>query len=234
MKVAAFFIGIAIVLASCSNNEPELTYEPTFTKQLEQNEGTRFALISFDASMIDLGKMVSFDTEKTILFSNEGNETLLIDKIEAAQDGVEVRSFTYEIPPGETGRLRIKVDPDLPPQKYLVPLKIYSNSSIELDSSQLELRFELTNQLSVGGIYISQNDRVNVRMFPSLDATVLFGLEKGDAITCVGAMHKEYVEAFDSDLWFYVDYNGRKGWLLSALTTFEEAETMAVLLPEPE
>ncbi len=234
MKFAAFFIGIAILLASCSNNESNLSNEVDFTEQLELTQQSRFALISFDAPTINLGKMVSFDTEQTILFSNEGNETLLIDKIVAEQDGVEVRSFTYEIAPGETGRLRIKIDPDLAPQQYYVPLSIYSNSSLEADSSQLALEFELTNNLSVGGIYISENDRVNVRMFPSLDATVLFGLEKGDAITCVGAMHKEYVEAFDSDLWFYVDYNGRKGWLLSALTTFEESETMAVLLPEPE
>jgi hypothetical protein len=232
MKVAVFFIGIAIVLASCSNEEPNITYEPSFTEQLEQNESTRFALLRFDAQIIDLGKMVTFDTEKTILFSNEGNEPLLIDKIVAEQDGVEIRSFTYEIMPGETGRLRIKVDPDLPQQQYLVPLTIYSNSSLESNSSQLELKFELTNQLSVGGIFISENDRVNVRMFPSTEATVLFGLNKGDAVTCVGAMHKEYVEAFDSDLWFYVDYNGRKGWILSALTSFEASETMASLLAE--
>ena len=82
-------------------------------------------------------------------------------------------------------RHRLKLSKDIPEGIYTEALYLSSDHN-PANEIRFELKYEISNQLLVGGLFIEENDRVNVRMFPSLDATILFGLEQGDAITCVG------------------------------------------------
>lgn len=228
MKLAAFLFGLILVIFSCSS-ENDTQSNQISTTSISETPDKLFAQIGFEDKVIDLGKLVTFEKTHIIRFTNEGDTTLVLEDVYTNNDLIEVYSFTYEIEPGDQGKIRVKVNSDLAQEAYTDFLFIKSNNNNTSSLARLELKFELSNDLVIGGYFIEEGDRVNVRMFPSLEATVLFGLEKGDSIECIGAMHKEYVDDFDSDLWYYVDYNGRKGWLLSALTEFKKEEVVAMV-----
>lgn len=228
MKVAAFFLCILLV-ASCKNQQESAAEEQnSAVVQIKQPSEDLYAQIGFKDSTIQLGKVVSFDNNQIIYFTNEGNNHLIIEEVYTQTDRIEVFGFTYEIAPGEQGKIRIRIDEGLEHQGYSDSIFIRANSGNSPSLARLEINYELSNNLVIGGIFIEEKDRINVRMFPSLEASVIFGLEKGDEITCIGAMRKEYVEDFDSDLWYYVNYKGRKGWVLSALTDFKQQEVIAM------
>ncbi len=226
MKVLAFFLCI-VILASCTNeskNKEEKT--KTEASYMEEDTSSLFTRIGLEDAKVDLGKLVSFNNSQEIRFTNNSHSRLIINEVYTESDRVKVYGFTFEIEPGEQGTIRLKIDQNLNQEAFSDYLFIRTNDEQSL--ARLRIDYELSDSLVVGGFYVEDNDRINVRMFPSLDATVLFGLNKGDEITCIGAMKKDYVEAFDSDLWYYVDYNGRKGWILSALTDFKTTEIVAM------
>ncbi len=226
MKVLAFFLCI-VVLASCTNeskNKEEKT--KTEASYMEKDTSSLFTRIGLEDAKVDLGKLVSFNNSQEIRFTNNSHSRLIINEVYTESDRVKVYGFTFEIEPGEQGTIRLKIDQNLDQEAFSDYLFIRTNDEQSL--ARLRIDYELSDSLVAGGFYVEDNDRINVRMFPSLDATVLFGLNKGDEITCIGAMKKDYVEAFDSDLWYYVDYNGRKGWILSALTDFKTTEIVAM------
>lgn len=228
MKLAAFFLCI-LLLASCKNeNEKVQDVNPMITTKSTPSAVNLYAQIGFENRVIELGKIVSFENNHVIHFTNEGDTTLVIHDVYAESDRIEIHGFTYEIKPGEQGKIRLKIDSDLDLQSYSDYIFINSNNKNTPSLARLEINYELSNDLVVGGVFVEEGDRINVRMFPALDATVIFGLEKGDQVNCIGAMRKEYVEDFDSDLWYYVSYNGRKGWILSALTDFKKEEIVAM------
>lgn len=221
MKLAAFFLCI-LFFASCKNQLDSDHMVDVNMPEIENTVTSVSAQIGFENRKIELGKIVSFNNNHIIYFTNEGDTTLILNDVFTESDRVEVFGFTYEITPGAQGKIRLKIDPKLDHQSYSDYLFIRTNSNNTSSLNRLELHYELSNDLVIGGLFVDVLDRINVRMFPSLDATVLFGLEKGDYVKCIGSMRKDYVQDFDSDLWYYIDYNGRKGWVLSALTEFEE------------
>jgi len=228
MKVIAFFLCI-LFLASCSNQDQSNTsVDKQEALKLEQNVKHLYAQIGFENKNIELGKIVSFDNNQILYFINQGDTTLVINEVYTESDRIEVYGYSYEVAPGEQGRIRLKISPSLEHKNYSDYLYIRTNSNQTPSLARLEINYEISNDLIIGGFFVEDNDRINVRMFPSLEATVIFGLEKGDNISCIGAMHKDYVEDFDSDLWYYVEYKGRKGWVLSALTDFKQQEAIAM------
>jgi len=228
MKLSAFFLCI-LLLASCKNQmDSEKVEDTTSIEQVDNQKVNLYAQIGFENKRIELGKIVSFENNHVIHFTNEGDTTLVLNDVYTESKRIEIHGFTYEVGPGEQGKIRLKIDSNLDLQQYNDFIFIKSNNNDTPSLARLEINYELSNDLVVGGIFVEDGDRINVRMFPSLDATVIFGLEKGDYVTCIGAMQKDYVEDFDSNLWYYVDYNGRKGWILSVLTDFRKQEVVAM------
>ncbi len=230
MKITSFIICL-LFLVSCkkqvtSDQQVNLIAKPFSNEK----DNPLYAQIGFENRILDLGKIVSFDNNPIIHFTNEGDTTLIINEVYTLNDRLEVLGFTFEIAPGEEGKIRLRIDKDIEHQAYsdYIFVRTNNNNNNKPSLARLELKYELSDNLEIGGEFVEEGDRINVRMFPSLEATVLFGLETGDSVTCTGAMHKDYVADFDSDLWYYVDYNGRKGWVLSTLTKFKKTKTVAL------
>lgn len=72
--------------------------------------------------------------------------------------------------------------------------------------------------------WVSTGDRVNVRNYFSLQATVNFILDKGDEVEVLQKSRKQqYVDGYGTDYWYKINFAGKEGWvfgkLLKALTT---------------
>jgi uncharacterized protein YgiM (DUF1202 family) len=228
MKVTAFFLCV-ILLASCKKtNNPDKIGGKLNTELINNSDDLSYAQIGFKNRFIDLGKIVPFDNNQILHFTNEGDTTLIINEVYAENEHFEVFGFTYEVAPGGEGKIRLRINPSLEVKSYTDFIFIKTNTNNTSSLARLTIKYELSDDLIIGGSFVEEGDRINVRMFPSLDATVLFGLEKGDEVKCIGAMHKDYVEEFDADLWYYVDYKGRKGWVLSVLTDFNTTGVVAM------
>lgn len=224
MKLTAFLILSLLAFVSCKNQPDQFSEAKATMVSLVEKPALEYRM-GFDDRTIKLGKVVPYLNSHTVYFTNHSDSPLYIDDVFSKSEHIDIHSFTYEIAPGAQGKIKFRIDHTVEKETYSDFLYVLENSVEPSEPLILELDYEFTEELVIGGQFVEDGDRINVRMFPNLEATVLFGLDPGDEVICKGAMFRDYVEQFDSNLWYYVEYKGRKGWVLSVLTDIKQLES---------
>ena len=216
-------ISLLIILACFSNilfaiEQTDIDYAAYQTVKSAAPSTSKLVL---KESNHDLGS-IDFGTEQVYHFEfmNHGPATLVIEEIFAKGDLASVISYTPRIEQGETGKIRVKFESGLEIGKFSEWFFIRSNSEGKKTLTRLEIKYELSEYLAIGGDNVGAQDKVNIRKLPRLDSPVVAQLERGDSCKILGDDIGDYVEKFDDSYWFKIDAEGQEGWVLSALTEF--------------